>query len=62
MYEIIQESDEVLIMKCGEVVDSGSRDSIFSPPFKPYTNLLFSSEPQMDPDWLDGHLAQQQAN
>lgn len=52
-------SDEVVIMQQGKVVDEGSRESIFQPPFKPYTELLFSSEPQMDPGWLDNHLAKQ---
>lgn len=55
-------SDEVVIMQQGKVVDYGAREAIFKPPFKPYTDLLFSSEPQMDPDWLDTHLARQQAN
>lgn len=53
-------SDEVVIMQNGKVVDSGSRQTIFNPPFKPYTDLLFSSEPQMDPDWLDSILKQRQ--
>lgn len=53
-------SDEVVIMQNGKVVDSGPRQAIFNPPFKPYTDLLFSSEPQMDPDWLDSLLKQRQ--
>jgi peptide/nickel transport system ATP-binding protein len=31
---------------------------ILSPPFLDYTNLLLSSVPEMDPDWLTGLLEQ----
>ncbi|MNU11041.1 hypothetical protein D3C72_2585920 [compost metagenome] len=44
-------------MQRGRVVDHGSRSQIFTPPHQDYTGLLFSSEPQMDPDWLDRLLA-----
>jgi len=54
-------ADDVLVMKSGKVVDSGSRDRIFAPPFKPYTELLLSSLPEMDPDWLDRLLASRSA-
>ncbi|MDF0732187.1 ABC transporter ATP-binding protein [Pseudomonas entomophila] len=50
-------ADQVLVMQRGRVVDHGSREAIFTPPHQPYTGLLFSSEPQMDPDWLDRLLA-----
>jgi len=50
-------ADEVLVMQRGRVVDHGSRSQIFTPPHQDYTGLLFSSEPQMDPDWLDRLLA-----
>lgn len=50
-------ADEVLVMQRGRVVDHGSRSAIFTPPHQDYTGLLFSSEPQMDPDWLDRLLA-----
>jgi len=54
-------ADDVLVMKSGKVVESGSRDRIFAPPFKPYTELLLSSLPEMDPDWLDRLLASRSA-
>ena len=54
-------ADDVLVMKDGEVIDSGSRERIFAPPFKPYTDLLLSSLPEMDPDWLDRLLASRSA-
>jgi len=51
-------ADEVVVMQRGKVVDAGSRDAIFTPPHRDYTGLLFSSEPEMDPDWLDRILEQ----
>ncbi|MCD9571427.1 ABC transporter ATP-binding protein [Pseudomonas protegens] len=53
-------ADEVLVMQRGEVVDHGCREEIFTPPYRDYTGLLFSSEPEMDPDWLD-HLLEKRA-
>lgn len=55
-------ADEVLVMQRGKVVDAGLRDAIFNPPHQDYTGLLFSSEPEMDPDWLDRLLNQRGAN
>ncbi|MEF9897712.1 MAG: ABC transporter ATP-binding protein [Pseudomonas sp.] len=54
-------ADEVLVMQRGRVVDHGSREHIFTPPHQNYTGLLFSSEPEMDPDWLDRLLASRAA-
>ncbi|MEE1864779.1 MULTISPECIES: ABC transporter ATP-binding protein [Pseudomonas] len=54
-------ADEVLVMQRGRVVDHGSREHIFTPPHQDYTGLLFSSEPEMDPDWLDRLLASRAA-
>ncbi|WP_372966390.1 ABC transporter ATP-binding protein [Marinobacter sp.] len=51
-------ADEVVVMQHGRVVDSGERNAIFTPPHHDYTGLLFSSEPEMDPDWLDRLLAE----
>ncbi|MEN5257250.1 ABC transporter ATP-binding protein [Pseudomonas protegens] len=53
-------ADEVLVMQRGKVVDHGCREEIFTPPYRDYTGLLFSSEPEMDPDWLD-HLLEKRA-
>ena len=49
-------SDEVVVMKDGCVVEAGPRDDMFQPPHHPYTDLLLSSVPEMDPDWLDNLL------
>ena len=35
------------------VVEQGEKVEILSPPHEPYTELLLSSVPEMDPDWLD---------
>ena len=45
-------SDQVVVMNLGEVVEQGAKDKVFSPPHPPYTELLLSSVPEMDPDWL----------
>lgn len=46
-------ADDLVVMKDGRVVEAGSRETMFSPPHHPYTDLLLSSVPEMDPDWLD---------
>jgi len=45
-------ADEVVVMKDGRVVEAGSKEELFAPPHHPYTDLLLSSVPEMDPDWL----------
>ena len=40
------------------VVEQGAKDDMFKPPHHPYTDLLLSSVPEMDPDWLDNLLAE----
>jgi len=46
-------ADEVVVMKDGEVVEQGPKVEMFQPPHHPYTDLLLSSVPEMDPDWLN---------
>ncbi len=46
-------ADEIVVMLKGRIVESGDRDEVFSPPHHEYTELLLSSVPEMDPDWLD---------
>ena len=55
-------ADEVVVMKDGRVVEAGPRDEMFAPPHHPYTDLLLSSVPEMDPDWLTRLLAQRGAD
>lgn len=45
-------ADEVVVMKQGEVVEQGPKEEMFTPPHHPYTDLLLSSVPEMDPNWL----------
>jgi peptide/nickel transport system ATP-binding protein len=45
-------ADEVVVMKEGVVVEKGPKAEMFEPPHDPYTELLLSSVPEMDPDWL----------
>ena len=47
-------ADEIVVMYQGAVVEQGTKAEILSPPYPPYTELLLSSVPEMDPDWLDG--------
>ena len=45
-------ADEIVVMYQGKVVEQGSKADILTPPHAPYTELLLSSVPEMDPDWL----------
>lgn len=49
-------SDQIVVMYQGGVVEQGMKSEILSPPFPDYTQLLLSSVPEMDPDWLTGLL------
>ncbi len=46
-------ADEIVVMYQGGVVEQGTKAEILAPPHAPYTELLLSSVPEMDPDWLD---------
>ncbi|MFT5044714.1 MAG: peptide/nickel transport system ATP-binding protein [Porticoccaceae bacterium] len=50
-------SDEIVVMYQGEVVEQGLKSEILNPPHPEYTQLLLSSVPEMDPEWLTGLLA-----
>lgn len=54
-------ADDVLVMRNGQLVEAGPKAEILSPPHAPYTDLLLSSVPQMDPDWLTHLLTQREA-
>ncbi|MDG2295577.1 MAG: ABC transporter ATP-binding protein [Paracoccaceae bacterium] len=45
-------SDQVVVMNEGKVVEQGRKTEVFQPPHPDYTELLLSSVPEMDPDWL----------
>lgn len=50
-------SDEIVVMHQGKVVQQGPKTQVLNPPHPAYTELLLSSVPQMDPDWLTNLLA-----
>ncbi len=54
-------ADEVIVMLEGRIVEQGPKDEIFAPPYHNYTELLLSSVPEMDPDWMDNVLAERKA-
>jgi peptide/nickel transport system ATP-binding protein len=45
-------SDQIVVMHQGRVVEQGPKSQVLNPPHPDYTELLLSSVPQMDPDWL----------
>jgi peptide/nickel transport system ATP-binding protein len=45
-------ADRVVVMLQGEIVEQGPKEELFTPPHHEYTDLLLSSVPEMDPDWL----------
>ena len=45
-------ADRVIVMLQGEIVEQGDKTDLFTPPHHEYTDLLLSSVPEMDPDWL----------
>ena len=53
-------ADRVIVMLKGKIVTEGPCETVFSPPYHPYTQLLLSSVPEMRLEWLDGVLAQAQ--
>jgi peptide/nickel transport system ATP-binding protein len=49
-------ADEIVVMHQGRVVEQGAKSEVLSPPYPAYTELLLSSVPEMDPDWLTNLL------
>ncbi|MEC8962115.1 MAG: ATP-binding cassette domain-containing protein, partial [Pseudomonadota bacterium] len=46
-------ADDIVVMYQGRIIEQGDKQQILTPPHEPYTELLLSSVPEMDPDWLD---------
>jgi peptide/nickel transport system ATP-binding protein len=55
-------SDEIVVMLQGRVVEQGEKQEILASPQHEYTELLLSSVPEMDPDWLNGVLERRQGS
>ncbi|MDM8554688.1 ABC transporter ATP-binding protein [Desulfococcaceae bacterium HSG7] len=49
-------ADEIVVMLQGRIVEQGVKKKVLEPPYHEYTELLLSSVPEMDPDWLDNVL------
>jgi peptide/nickel transport system ATP-binding protein len=49
-------ADEIIVMLEGRIVEQGDKEDILTPPHHEYTELLLSSVPEMDPDWLNNLL------
>jgi peptide/nickel transport system ATP-binding protein len=54
-------ADEIVVMHQGRVVQQGPKSEVLSPPHPAYTELLLSSVPEMDPDWLTKLLAKRES-
>jgi peptide/nickel transport system ATP-binding protein len=54
-------SDQIVVMHRGRVVEQGPKSRVLNPPHPAYTQLLLSSVPQMDPDWLSNLLQHRDA-
>ena len=54
-------SDEIVVMLRGRIVEQGIKQELLTPPHHEYTELLLSSVPEMDPDWLDNLLDERKA-
>lgn len=53
-------ADEIVVMLQGKIVEQGVKAKVLAPPHHEYTELLLSSVPEMDPDWLDNLLEARQ--
>ena len=51
-------ADRIIVMLDGRIVEQGNKSEVLTPPHHKYTELLLSSVPEMDPDWMDQILAQ----
>jgi len=54
-------ADEIVVMYQGRVVEQGLKTAVLEPPYPAYTELLLSSVPEMNPDWLNNLLARRAA-
>jgi len=43
-------SDRIVVMYLGHILERGSTEEVFSPPYHPYTEALLSAVPIADPE------------
>lgn len=55
-------ADDVVVMQSGRVVEQGPKAEVLAPPHHAYTELLLSSVPEIDPDWLTRLLSRRAGN
>ena len=48
--------NDTICMAERRIVEQGIKKEILAPPHHEYTDLLLSSVPEMDPDWLENLL------
>jgi len=44
-------ADRVIVMYLGQIMEAGTTDEVFSPPYHPYTEALLSAVPIADPQY-----------
>ena len=49
-------ADRIIVMYLGHIMESGSTDDIFAPPYHPYTEALLSAIPIADPNVKKRHI------
>jgi dipeptide transport system ATP-binding protein len=54
-------ADDVIVMQAGEVVESATRDAVFSAPQHPYTRKLFEATPSTSIEAIRNRLAAERA-
>ena len=55
-------SDQIVVMHQGKVVEQGMKSQILNPPYPEYTELLLSSVPEMNSNWLTNLLIKKSNN
>ncbi len=54
-------ADRIVVLYAGRVAEQGPVDSVLSPPYHPYTQLLIASVPEMRIGWLEDTMVTREA-
>ena len=49
-------ADRIVVMYLGRIMESGTTEEVFSPPYHPYTEALLSAVPIADPEIKKRHI------